>query len=114
MLQINAEYALGADSLNIIVYHRTKGNRVWQAEAFLGDPKQALEYIVDRGIKGTGLRDVRTVVGKIEELHRAIDSIKLDRESLGQPAPPEPLSGSAKQPLRTSISPKRKRKIGRA
>ncbi len=63
------------DALNICVSRRRAskdGKESWQIEGFFSTVGAALHYLVEKGVKETGLKDLQTVVDKVEALTRDI------------------------------------------
>ena len=82
MLEINKNFAIGSDELNITLYKRgiteqgkTPGKKYWRVLGYYSTCESALKALVDMEIKGTGLKDFETVVNKIDELHKLIESL---------------------------------------
>lgn len=69
---IGDKFKVESDGLNVTVSRREvakgDGNTRWRAIAYFGTVQNALEYLVDLEINETGLADLKTVVGKVEEL----------------------------------------------
>ncbi len=65
------------DSLNITVARRQKSKsdnaENWINTGYFSTVSAALHFLVEQGIKDTGLKDMKTVVAKIDELKRDID-----------------------------------------
>jgi hypothetical protein len=82
MVQINRNYRLESDSLNVILNKRevskkSPGNEHWRTVGYYSTCESALKALVDIEIKATGLRDFQTVVSKIQELKQTIDGVNL-------------------------------------
>jgi hypothetical protein len=78
---INEKYKLDSDSLNVIIYYRQEAREVgkggcWKPLAFFATPQNALKFLVNREIIGTGMEELKTIVKKIEELKKVIDNLK--------------------------------------
>lgn len=81
-MHIGELYKIESDALNVILKQKyipekgdQKGQIIWRPVGFYSNTKQALKGLVEREINGTGFKDFRTVVMKIEELKRFIESI---------------------------------------
>ena len=89
---IGENYKIESDEMNATLFkkklitgtgrgrHPTKravGEEYWTPVAYFSTPKLALEHIVNMEIKGTGMKDLETVVKKIEELHKLISSLRI-------------------------------------
>jgi hypothetical protein len=82
LLQINKNYALGSDELNVILYKtgvtkegKTPGKRYDRILGYFSTAESALKALVDIEIKGTGLKDFETVVNRIQELKELTDGL---------------------------------------
>ncbi len=89
MIKIGDNFALGANSLNIILYEKhigkqgkNKGKEIWREFAYFSTPHNALDYLVEHEVRKTELKDVKTVCQKIDELYTLIKSLELSRETL--------------------------------
>ena len=90
---INKNYKIESDSNNIVLLERRTitgtgrnksikriravGEEYWLPTNFFSSVKNALHYIVEQEIMGTGLKDLETVVAKVQELHDMIDGLKV-------------------------------------
>lgn len=83
---IGAKYKIESpDSMNVTLYRKEivkKGGIRWRAIAYFATPANALKYLVDQEVKETGLKELRVVVEKIDELYRLVDSLQLERKML--------------------------------
>jgi hypothetical protein len=84
LLEVNINYAIGSDELNIILYKRgvtrqgkTPGKRYDRIIGYFSACENALKALVDIEIKGTGLKGLEIVVSKIQELKQTIDGVNL-------------------------------------
>ena len=73
MVQINRNYKIESDSLNVILSRRevskkSPGNDRWRTVGYFSTCEGALKALVDMEMRGTGLQDFETVVNKIREL----------------------------------------------
>ncbi len=79
-VEFMGKYRLSADSLNIILQekkHSKKGIDSWSNIAFFSNPKNALDYIMEKEIREVWVDDLKQVVKGMERLHKAIDNLKL-------------------------------------
>ena len=88
-MMIGEDYKITSDSLNVIINQRhvntgakralaeNIGKEYWMQVAYFSSPKNALKFIVDNEILGTGLSDFETVVAKIDELKALIDGLEV-------------------------------------
>ncbi len=63
------------DAMNVCVSRRRAskgGKESWQIEGFFSTVGAALHYLVEKGVKETGLADLQTIVDKVEGLKRDI------------------------------------------
>jgi len=79
-LDIGKDWKITADSMNITLSKRiTRKDKTgiyyeaWVNEGYYPDVKSALKGLVEHGVKETELRDLKTIVSKIEELRTLID-----------------------------------------
>jgi len=75
---IGNRYKIESDSLNVTLYEVAKSKTAvtrWRAIAFFSSFKNALEYLVDLGVMETGLKDLRTVVKKQDELYSLVKQL---------------------------------------
>ena len=78
-MKIGKNYKIESDSLNVTLYKKEsikKGGTRRRAIAYFSNPKNALEYLVNLEVMDTGLKDLKTVVKKQEELYDLINSLK--------------------------------------
>ena len=69
-MKINEKYSIESTELNVTVYvHFTiKGKEVKKPVGYLTTIEQAFKFLIDREIKGTGMKDFNLIMNKIEEL----------------------------------------------
>ena len=69
-MKINEKYSIESTELNITVYeHFTiKGKDYKKPVGYLTTLDQAFKFLIDREIKGTGMKDFNLIMNKIEEL----------------------------------------------
>ena len=80
---IGKKYKIESDNLNIVLYKRrvTKATAkkpshdYWYVEGYYSKISNALKALVDLGVAETGLKDLKTVVKKQEEIYRLIESL---------------------------------------
>jgi hypothetical protein len=76
LLEINKNYAIGIDELNVTLYKREvskQGKKYNRPAGYYSTFRNALKALVDAEIKGIGLNNFKTVVYKIDELHKLIE-----------------------------------------
>ena len=69
-MKINEKYSIESSKLNVTVYeHFTiKGEEVKKPVGYLTTIDQAFNFLIDREIKGTGMKDFNLIMNKIKEL----------------------------------------------
>ena len=89
MLKIGVDFALGANSLNIILYEKhigkkgkSEGKEIWQESAYFSTPHNALDYLVEHQIKKTELKDLKTICLMIDEIKGWIKELEIPRDAL--------------------------------
>lgn len=78
---IGTEWKIEADSLNVVLYRKTKRVKkdakepyeVWKTVGYFASVANALHALVELKIKESELKDLNTVVAKINEVHTLID-----------------------------------------
>lgn len=98
---IGKDYKLTADSLNIYLslrkIHRKTGVERWKTTNFFATIKEALHFLVDQGIRDSGLKELDK---KIDGLHQMIEDIKIPTQYIEKRIPtPQP------QPSPEALSP---------
>jgi len=51
------------------------GQEVWVTQGYYGTPAEALHALVNQGVRDSKLTDLKTIVAKIDELHRMIEAL---------------------------------------
>jgi len=78
-MEIGKRYKIESDSLNVTVFKKTIPRNTkkenWKAIGYFANVKNALMFLVDLGVNETGLKDLRTVVNKQEELYKLIGEL---------------------------------------
>ena len=86
MLEVGKNYRITSDKgLNIILSKRRHVNAkfdipsydTWDVQGFFATPKDALKFMVDGEIKGTGMEDFKAISKKQDELYDLIKSLKV-------------------------------------
>ena len=77
MFEINRNYAISSDELNVTLYKRGENNKYWKPLGYFKTCESALKALVDIEIKGTGLKDFKTVVNKIQKLKEMMKGTNL-------------------------------------
>ena len=66
------------EGLNIVFYEKhiaRSGREVWRAKGFFNTAKGALDFLIDQEVNRTGLKDLETVIRKVDELHNLIAAL---------------------------------------
>ncbi|MFC1969078.1 hypothetical protein ACFLVF_01140 [Chloroflexota bacterium] len=75
-LVIGQDWRVGTDTLNIILYRRhinyKTGNEYWRPHSYYATATNAMEGLINQGIRDTELADLKTVCDKIDQLRRDI------------------------------------------
>ncbi|MFC2044933.1 hypothetical protein ACFLT8_07100 [Chloroflexota bacterium] len=81
-LVIGQNWRVGADTFNIILYqhqvNKKTGKEYWRAHSYYSTVANALVGLVNQGVRDTELADLKTICGKIEQLHK--DILKVSNE----------------------------------
>lgn len=71
-----------SDDSNLLLEHQVINTRStaknkdrWAFAGYFGTPESALHWLVNQEIRDTNLSDLNTIVAKIDELHKIIDSL---------------------------------------
>ena len=78
---IDDKYKVESDSLNVTLYYKQKPRKAsqperWRPLAYFSNPHNALHYLVEKEIMGTGMTDFKLVCEKIDELESLINALK--------------------------------------
>jgi len=97
---INENYKIESDGFNVTLLEKRRitgtgrgkpttkkvGDEYFMPVAYFSNPENALQFLVEKEVMGTGMEDLKTVVEKIRELEKLINSLKvLPRLSLKVP-----------------------------
>ena len=77
---IGKKYKIESDTFNYVLYQKgvskvTK-ETYWRPMAYFSGVKNALDYLVDMGVRETGFKDFEDVIKKQNELHQLIKELK--------------------------------------
>ena len=80
-MQINENYKIESDTLNVTLYRKQKPRKVgipagWEAIGYFSTPQNALSHLVNLEVMETGLKDFRAVVEKQKELSALIKALE--------------------------------------
>jgi len=75
-MEINKNYKIESDNLNVTLYRRADGKKNWIPIGYFSNPNNALNYLMNHEITGTGMVDLKTVCDKINELTALVNSVK--------------------------------------
>jgi hypothetical protein len=78
---IGDKYKVESDTLNVTLYYKQKPRKSseverWRPFAYFSSPKCALKHLINLEVMETGLTDLKSVVEKIDELYRLVDTLK--------------------------------------
>jgi len=84
-MQIGADWKIDSDELNVTIYKRSRvrekdgrpAHDNWYPQGYFSNPKNALQWLVNHKVTGTGMKDMKTVVKMIDEVHELIASLKI-------------------------------------
>ncbi len=83
---IGKDYKIETDKLNVTLskgHISKKGVESWYEIGYFSSIQNALKHLVNLEVQETGLKDIRTVIAKIEELYKLIASITPQLENQG-------------------------------
>lgn len=74
---IGKKWKIESDELNVTLYQKQskEAKREWRAIGFYSTVANALKDLVNYDVRATGLKDLQTVVNKIDELKALIDRV---------------------------------------
>ena len=79
-MQIGRNWKIESDPLNIVLLRRhvsrkgdKKGQEYWTAEGYYSSLANALHDMVNFEIKETELKDLNTIMNKLNEIHKLIE-----------------------------------------
>ena len=81
-MKINEKYSIESDVLNVTVYEHSIvkeeesenfGKEVKKPVGYLTTIDQAFKFLIDREVKGTGMKELNTIMNKIIELRSDIE-----------------------------------------
>ena len=77
---IGKKWKIESDSMNITLFKKAKSKKAntetWATVGFYADVPNALHELVNQGVRDTELTDLKTIVAKIDELHKMIEKVK--------------------------------------
>jgi hypothetical protein len=76
------DYEIGADQMNVVVSRKKPGAKRLITEGYFSTMVDALDFVVDKGVRDTDLVDLKTVVDKQDELYRLIQGLDLGKVKL--------------------------------
>lgn len=78
---VGDNYKVESDTLNVTLYHKEVSKKDnctrWRPIAYFATVKNALSHLVGLEVNNTGLKDLRTVVKKIENLETLISGLEI-------------------------------------
>ncbi len=85
-MNVGRKYKIESDALNIMVSLKKTTKKTkkeyWISIAYFSSVKNALKYMVDLEVNETGLKELKEVARKQEELYRLIEGLKTPQETL--------------------------------
>lgn len=80
-MRINDDWRVTSDPYNVILSRRVKNKEGeptdrWETVGYCRTVHDALEYMTRLAILGTGMEDLKHVVRKVDELHKAIRKLR--------------------------------------
>ena len=81
-MRINEKYSIESDVLNVTVYEHSIvkeeesenfGKEVKKPVGYLTTIDQAFKFLIDREVKGTGMKELNMIMNKITELRTDIE-----------------------------------------
>ena len=81
-MKINEKYSIESDVLNVTVYEHSIvkeeesenfGKEVKKPVGYLTTIDQAFKFLIDREVKGTGMKELNMIMNKITELRTDIE-----------------------------------------
>ena len=81
-MKINEKYSIESDVLNVTVYEHSIvkeeesenfGKEVKKPVGYLTTIDQAFKFLIDREVKGTGMKELNMIMNKITELRSDIE-----------------------------------------
>ena len=82
---IGDKYKVESDSLNVTLFERAQSKSsatTWRSIGFFSGIKSALANLVDREVMATGLKDLKTVVEKQDELFNLVKQLQNNPEGV--------------------------------
>ena len=85
---INKDWKIEAIPMNVVLSKRSRvkaklgkpAHDNWVVQGYYSSVKNALKGLVGFEVAGTGLKDLETIVAKIDELHTLIDNLSIPTE----------------------------------
>ncbi len=77
-MQIGKNWKIESDEMKVTLYERKvskSGKEYWREHSYYGSVESALKDLVNIEVNRTGLKDLQTVVRKIEELTQTLVGI---------------------------------------
>jgi hypothetical protein len=91
-MKIGKKYKIESDAMNVTLLERHVSQKTkveyWATIGYYSTPANALKAPVDLKVNETGLKDLKVVVERIEELKKLINGLNLSRDSLQSKSSP--------------------------
>jgi len=83
---LGRKYKIESDSLNVTLFQKQTskktGNVYWRSIAYFSSPQNALKYLANQTAMQTELKELETVVKKLDEIYDLINRLELSSEVL--------------------------------
>ena len=80
---IGKKYQLKSDTMQYTLsekkINKKKQTEYWEPIGYFSNPVSALKYLVNHAVKETELTDLKTVVNRMEEIHKEIMEAQNDK-----------------------------------
>ena len=83
-MRIGNKYKIESEPLNVILYEKkiaasgkNKGKEIWVVLGYYATPKGALDDLLDKRVRKTGLTELEKVVTEIESFRKELKEIKI-------------------------------------
>ena len=80
-MKVGKNFKIESDSLNVVLYRFRKdknGEEYWSPISYHATVKNALNGLVDQGVRDTELRDFKEVCKKVDELKADIARLEIE------------------------------------
>ena len=81
-MNIGNNWKIESDNLNVMLLKRIRRTKKdgtkyddWITEGYFANPKNALHELINQKVRDTELKELKTIVQSIDELHKMIDGL---------------------------------------